>query len=223
MFSSTSSNCKRTSWNHDWYKAIYYILYILYTCIMHFVCLMSHIFIFLLFVIQVNQAHISYSDSLTYFILFGRFFKSTYFSLFSLKLYSICKHPARHFIKLIILDLTVASDEHISEQIALQSLVKSMPVGHCLSWGCHNCVDCRIELTFDPVTPATTRHLCSYHRCVCSSSTWAEFPARAAAGWRTRSPRWGRCSPAPEPASPCPDAWWSPPGATERSEGMWRS
>lgn len=82
MFSSTSSNCKRTSWNHDWYKAIYYILYILYTCIMHFVCLMSHIFIFLLFVIQVNQAHISYSDSLTYFILFGRFLKSTYFSLF---------------------------------------------------------------------------------------------------------------------------------------------
>ena len=109
------------------------------------------------------------------------------------------------------------------QQITLQSLVKSMPVGHCLSWGCHNCVDCRIKLTFDPVTHATTRHLCTYHRCVCSSSTWAEFPARAAAGWRRRSPRWGRCSPAPEPASPCPGAWWSPPGATERSEGMWWS
>lgn len=59
----------------------------------------------------------------------------------------------------------------------------------------------------------------SYHQCACSSSTWAAFPAAAAAGWHTRSPRWGPCSPAPEPASPCPDAWWSPPAATERSGG----
>lgn len=71
-----------------------------------------------------------------------------------------------------------------------------------------------------PFNLNTGQYFLSYHQCVCSFSTSAPFPATAAVCWRKHSLRWGPCSPVPLPASLCPDAWWSPPGATEQWEEM---